>query len=155
MPTLIRKPLAAIAALLVLAGALLVPAVAGASEMDLVLPDFRSPSVQFLGTTGWNLLAAGLVVCALGFAMTAARADEYIDMAAAKATAATAHADKWDGPTSGPKTPPGKTIVFVPATRRMVAFSGHLKVSRKPARRWGGKLSSSTDRAPSRAAPPR
>ncbi len=33
-------------------------------EMNLVLPDFTS--VQFLGMTGWNLLALGLVVCALG-----------------------------------------------------------------------------------------
>jgi ribose transport system substrate-binding protein len=34
-------------------------------------------------------------------------------MAAAKAKAATAHADKWDGPTSGPKIVAAKTIVFV------------------------------------------
>jgi K(+)-stimulated pyrophosphate-energized sodium pump len=33
-------------------------------EMGLVLPDFRT--VQFLGVSGWNLLASGLVVCALG-----------------------------------------------------------------------------------------
>jgi K(+)-stimulated pyrophosphate-energized sodium pump len=33
-------------------------------EMNLVLPDFRS--VQFLGMSGWNLLAFGLIVCALG-----------------------------------------------------------------------------------------
>jgi K(+)-stimulated pyrophosphate-energized sodium pump len=33
-------------------------------EMNLVLPDFKS--VQFLGMTGWNLLAYGLIVCALG-----------------------------------------------------------------------------------------
>ena len=29
-----------------------------------VLPDFNQ--VHFLGTTGWNILAIGLVVCALG-----------------------------------------------------------------------------------------
>ena len=52
-------------------------------------------------------------VCALAFSVSAARADEYSDMAAAKAMAATAHADKWDGPTTGPKIAPGKTIVFV------------------------------------------
>jgi K(+)-stimulated pyrophosphate-energized sodium pump len=34
------------------------------SEADLVLPNFRE--VQFLGTTGWNILAIGLGVCALG-----------------------------------------------------------------------------------------
>ena len=33
-------------------------------EMNLMLPDFKS--VQFLGMTGWNLLAFGLIVCALG-----------------------------------------------------------------------------------------
>jgi ribose transport system substrate-binding protein len=52
-------------------------------------------------------------VCALAFSVSAASADEYADMAAAKAKAATAHADKWDGPTTGPKIAAGKTIVFV------------------------------------------
>src|SRR4051812_48384060 len=33
-------------------------------EMNLILPNFKS--VTFLGMTGWNLLALGLVVCALG-----------------------------------------------------------------------------------------
>ena len=33
-------------------------------EMDLKLPDFHS--VQFLGTSGWNLLALGLIVCCGG-----------------------------------------------------------------------------------------
>src|SRR6478752_2245446 len=33
-------------------------------ELNLVLPDFQS--VSFLGMTGWNLLALGLIVCALG-----------------------------------------------------------------------------------------
>ncbi len=36
-------------------------------------------------------------------------------LASAKAKAATAHADKWDGPTSGPKAAAGKKIVFVAA----------------------------------------
>ena len=44
-------------------------AVAGAaarprSEAQLVLPDFKQ--VHFLGTTGWNILAVGLVVSAIG-----------------------------------------------------------------------------------------
>jgi ribose transport system substrate-binding protein len=52
-------------------------------------------------------------VCALACNAGAARADEYSDTAAAKAKAATAHADKWDGPTTGPKIVTGKTIVFV------------------------------------------
>jgi len=33
-------------------------------ELALKLPDFKS--VMFLGTTGWNLLAWGLGICALG-----------------------------------------------------------------------------------------
>src|SRR5262245_31584162 len=33
-------------------------------EMHLVLPDFHT--VQFMGVSGFNLLASGLVVCALG-----------------------------------------------------------------------------------------
>src|SRR4051812_35200964 len=33
-------------------------------EMNLVLPNFHS--VNFLGMSGWNLLALGLIVCALG-----------------------------------------------------------------------------------------
>ncbi|MDB4969229.1 MAG: Inorganic pyrophosphatase, partial [Myxococcales bacterium] len=33
-------------------------------EMNLILPNFKS--VTFLGMTGWNLLAMGLIVCALG-----------------------------------------------------------------------------------------
>jgi ribose transport system substrate-binding protein len=52
-------------------------------------------------------------VCAFALSLGVARADEYTDTAAATAKAATAHADKWDGPTSGPKLAAGKTIVFV------------------------------------------
>ena len=35
-----------------------------ASETDLILPDLSS--VKFHGTTGWNLLTVGLLICALG-----------------------------------------------------------------------------------------
>src|SRR5215468_5861330 len=34
------------------------------SEAQLALPDFKQ--VHFLGTTGWNILAVGLVVSAIG-----------------------------------------------------------------------------------------
>src|SRR5512134_957031 len=34
------------------------------SEAQLTLPDLRQ--VQFLGTTGWNILAIGIGVCVLG-----------------------------------------------------------------------------------------
>src|SRR5438132_7746061 len=52
-------------------------------------------------------------VCILAFGATAALADEYVDMASKKSAAATARADKWDGPTTGPKAVAGKHIVFV------------------------------------------
>ena len=52
--------------------------------------------------------AAALVVIA-----QPARADDYVDTATKKADAATARADKWDGPTSGPAAAKGKKIVFV------------------------------------------
>ena len=57
-----------------------------------------------------TVLMAGAAALALA---GAARADAYTDAAAAKAKAATAHADKWDGPTSGPKIAAAKKIVFV------------------------------------------
>ena len=61
---------------------------------------------------GRSKLLAG--VCALTLIGAAtARADDYTDMAGAKAKAATAHADKWDGPKDGPKAAAGKKIVFV------------------------------------------
>lgn len=42
-----------------------------------------------------------------------ARADDYTDASKKKAAAATARADKWDGPTSGPKAAAAKKIVYV------------------------------------------
>ena len=51
-------------------------------------------------------------VCALA-TTSALRADEFTDMATKAAKAATARADKWDGPTSGPTAAKGKKIVFV------------------------------------------
>lgn len=51
-------------------------------------------------------------VSALALASTA-RADEFTDMATKAAKAATAKADKWDGPTAGPKAAAAKKIVFV------------------------------------------
>jgi ribose transport system substrate-binding protein len=57
-------------------------------------------------------LMGGVAALALS---SVARADDYIDTAIAKAKEATAHADKWDGPTSGPQAVAGKKIVFVAA----------------------------------------
>lgn len=44
-----------------------------------------------------------------------ARADAFLDAARQKVAVATMSADKWDGPTTGPKAATGKTIVFVAA----------------------------------------
>ena len=52
--------------------------------------------------------------CALA-TVSIARADDYVDMATKAAKAATARADKWDGPTTGPTAAKGKKIVFVAA----------------------------------------
>ncbi len=52
--------------------------------------------------------------CALA-TISIARADDYVDMATKAAKAATARADKWDGPTTGPTAAKGKKIVFVAA----------------------------------------
>ena len=50
---------------------------------------------------------------ALVLSAGAARADAFTDMAMKKASAATGRVDKWDGPTSGPKSTAGKKVVFV------------------------------------------
>ena len=55
-----------------------------------------------------------LLASAAAFLVSAtARADEYVDHAIAAAKAATARADKWDGPTTGPKAVSAKKVVFV------------------------------------------
>ncbi|WP_237481733.1 ABC transporter substrate-binding protein [Lichenibacterium dinghuense] len=52
--------------------------------------------------------AAALALLAAG----GARADELAD-AKARVAAATARVTKWDGPTTGPKAAPGKTIIYI------------------------------------------
>jgi ribose transport system substrate-binding protein len=46
-------------------------------------------------------------------AASTARADEKLDAAKARVTAATQKAGAWDGPTTGPKAATGKTIIYV------------------------------------------
>ena len=55
-------------------------------------------------------LLTGAASLALG---SAARADDYVNMATKAANTATARASTWDGPTTGPKAAAGKKIVFV------------------------------------------
>lgn len=56
----------------------------------------------------------GLLALALS-ASGLAQADDFLESARQKVAAATAPADKWDGPTTGPKAAVNKTIVFVAA----------------------------------------
>jgi ribose transport system substrate-binding protein len=60
--------------------------------------------------------AAGLALLSAG--MLAARADALVDEAKAVVAKATSRADKWDGPTTGPKAVAGKTIVYVAGDMR-------------------------------------
>ena len=55
-----------------------------------------------------------LVAASLGMAAHAL-ADDFLDAAKKRVAVSTAPADKWDGPTTGPKAEVGKTIVFVAA----------------------------------------
>ena len=79
-------------------------------------------------------------VCALAFSVSAVRADEYTDMAAAKAKAATAHADKWDGPTTGPKIAAGKTLVFVSGDQKNGGILGASEGVKEAAAAAGWKV---------------
>jgi ribose transport system substrate-binding protein len=66
---------------------------------------------------GRVLLIAGAAAAALGV-VNAARADALVDDAKAVVEKATARADKWEGPTSGPKAVAKKTVVYVAGDMR-------------------------------------
>ncbi len=59
-----------------------------------------------------HLFLGGVAALAV-LAASAAWADDQMDAAKAKVAAATQKAGKWDGPTTGPKAAPGKTIIYV------------------------------------------
>ncbi len=59
----------------------------------------------------WGAAVAALLVA------TGAHADEMAD-AKARVAAATAKAGKWEGPTTGPKLAPGKTVIYVAGDMR-------------------------------------
>jgi ribose transport system substrate-binding protein len=69
-----------------------------------------------------NLLAATALAAVL--AVPVARADAVLDHAKAVVAAAVAPANKWDGPTTGPKAVAGKTIVYVAADLRNGGIQG-------------------------------
>jgi ribose transport system substrate-binding protein len=64
------------------------------------------------------LLKAAVSGLALALAIGAARADALVDEAKAIVAKATSRADKWDGPTSGPKAESKKTVVYVAGDMR-------------------------------------
>jgi ribose transport system substrate-binding protein len=64
------------------------------------------------------LMTTALVLAGTIVALPAAQADDLVATAKQIATAATARADKWEGPTSGPKAVAGKTIVYVAGDMR-------------------------------------
>lgn len=59
-----------------------------------------------------------LLALALAWPLHLAHADALVDEAKAAVAKASARADKWDGPTTGPKAAPGKSIVFVAGDMR-------------------------------------
>lgn len=60
-----------------------------------------------------RLMAALAAACVLQAAP--ARAQDFLETAKQKVATATAPKNQWDGPTTGPKAVPGKTLVFVAA----------------------------------------
>ena len=85
-----------------------------------------------------TILLAG--VCALSLGFGAAYADEYTDMATAKAKAATARANVWDGPTAGPAIAKGKSVVFIAADLKNGGILGASEGVKEAAAAAGWKL---------------
>jgi ribose transport system substrate-binding protein len=67
---------------------------------------------------GKGIFLAAASVLALGPGLSLARADALVDEAKAVVEKATSRADKWDGPTAGPKAMGKKTIVYVAGDMR-------------------------------------
>ena len=65
-----------------------------------------------------NLLLAAASAVALATVPMAAHADAFLDEAKAVVAKAVGRADKWDGPTSGPKSVGKKTVVYVAGDMR-------------------------------------
>lgn len=66
-----------------------------------------------MNTMNKRLLAALAAACAMHAAP--AGAQDFLETAKQKVATATAPKNQWDGPTTGPKAVPGKTLVFVAA----------------------------------------
>ena len=91
--------------------------------------------------------AVGLAVAAVA---SSARADALVDEAKAVVEKATARADKWDGPTSGPKAVAKKTVVYVAGDMRNGGILGVAHGLKEAADVLGWTYRESTARARSR-----
>ncbi|MDM0058162.1 substrate-binding domain-containing protein [Variovorax fucosicus] len=100
--------------------------------MKTSFPTFPTSIRRARRTALAGVLAASLAALA-GHAM----ADDFLDLAKQKVAAATAPKNKWDGPTTGPKAPAGKTIVFVASDMRNGGVLGVSKGVEEAARTLG------------------
>ena len=91
----------------------------------------------------------------LAISAVTARADEFVDNAKAKATAATARADKWEGPTTGPAAATGKTIVYVAGDLKNGGILGVSKGVEEAAKVLGWTVRVIDGQGTVSAAPPR
>ena len=73
---------------------------------------------------GKGIFLAAASAVALGLALSSACADALVDEAKAVVVQATSRADKWEGPTTGPKAVGKKTIVYVAGDMRNGAILG-------------------------------
>ena len=78
----------------------------------------RAPQPGGRSMNGRVILMAAAGALALAAVASSARADALVDEAKAVVEKATARADKWDGPTSGPKAVAKKTVVYVAGDMR-------------------------------------
>jgi ABC-type xylose transport system permease subunit len=77
---------------------------------------------SFIATLGVGTLAYGLAGCLTGALLATALAlpakAQNMDELRARITKATAPVTTWDGPTTGPKAAPGKTVIYISADQR-------------------------------------
>lgn len=82
-----------------------------------------------------------LVLAATLISMSSvARADDFLEMAKKKVAAATTPTSTWGGPTTGPKAPAGKTLVFVASDMRNGGVLGISKGVEEAVKSLGWKV---------------
>ncbi len=81
-----------------------------------------------------------IAALALGGLACTAQADDFLAAAKQKVAAATAPVNQWDGPTTGPKAAPGKTLVFVASDMRNGGVLGVSKGVEEAVKLLGWKI---------------